>query len=111
MSLSSSGGGAFAASVEPARHVDDPVAFVRGEPADVRERLLDHFVQECRRITRRHPLRRAAAAEHAVHEGLRRWPVPGLSVTCAVRLAPEARPSSAARARRPTPKRRDRRGP
>ncbi|MFD5628908.1 SAV_2336 N-terminal domain-related protein [Streptomyces sp. NPDC127072] len=111
VSLSSSGGGTFAASVELTWRVDDPVAFVRGEPADVRERLLDHFVQEGGRITRRHPLRRAAAAEHAVHEGLRRWPVPGLSVTCAVRLAPEAKPSSTAWARRPTPKRRDRRGP
>ncbi|WP_405917198.1 SAV_2336 N-terminal domain-related protein [Streptomyces sp. NBC_00728] len=85
--LPSSGRGSFAASVELSWHVDDPVAFVRGETHDVSGRLLDHLVKEAGRITRRHPLRRAGAAQRAVHEGLRRWPVPGLSVACSVRLS------------------------
>lgn len=87
--LPSSGGGTFTASVELSWHVADPVAFVRGETADVSGRLLDHFVRDAGRITRRHPLRRTGAAQHAVRDGLRNWPVPGLSVACSVRLAPE----------------------
>ncbi|MEU4166204.1 SAV_2336 N-terminal domain-related protein [Streptomyces sp. NPDC026665] len=86
LALPSSGRGSFAASVELSWHVDDPVAFVGAEIHDVSGRLLDHLVKEAGRITRRHPLRRAGAAQRAVHEGLRRWPVPGLSVACAVRL-------------------------
>ncbi|MFD6290103.1 SAV_2336 N-terminal domain-related protein [Streptomyces sp. NPDC060205] len=92
LSLPSSGGGAFAASVELSWHVDDPVAFVHGETANVSERLLDHLLREARRITRRHPLRRAGAAQHALHSGLRKWPVPGLSVACSIRLTPEGEP-------------------
>ncbi|MFJ6831631.1 SAV_2336 N-terminal domain-related protein [Streptomyces sp. NPDC091209] len=88
--LPSSGGSSFAASVELSWHVDDPVAFVRDETHDVSRLLLDHLVKEAGRITRRHPLRRAGAAQRAVHEGLRRWPVPGLSVACSVRLRESA---------------------
>ncbi|WP_406478144.1 SAV_2336 N-terminal domain-related protein [Streptomyces sp. NBC_01615] len=84
--LPSSGRKTFAASAELSWHVDDPVAFVRGETADVSGQLLDHLVREAGRITRRYPLGRGGAAQRAVHEGLRRWPVPGLSVSCAVRL-------------------------
>ncbi|MFJ8712240.1 SAV_2336 N-terminal domain-related protein [Streptomyces violaceus] len=89
VSLPSSGKGAFAAAVELSWHVDDPVAFVRGEVARVSEPLLGHLLEEAARITRRHPLRRAGAAQRAVNAGLRRWPVPGLSVTASVQLAPE----------------------
>ncbi|MGW0862967.1 SAV_2336 N-terminal domain-related protein [Streptomyces sp. NPDC002611] len=89
VSLPSSGKGAFAAAVELSWHVDDPVAFVRGEVARVSEPLLEHLLEEAARITRRHPLRRAGAAQRAVNAGLRRWPVPGLSVTASVQLAPE----------------------
>ncbi|GGW81449.1 SAV_2336 N-terminal domain-related protein [Streptomyces lomondensis] len=89
VSLPSSGKGAFAAAVELSWHVDDPVAFVRGEVGRVSEPLLDHLLEEAARITRRHPLRRAGAAQRAVNAGLRRWPVPGLSVTASVQLAPE----------------------
>ncbi|MGW6015408.1 SAV_2336 N-terminal domain-related protein [Streptomyces sp. NPDC055210] len=92
LSLPGSGGGAFAASVELSWHVEDPVAFVHGETANVAERLLDHLLREARRITRRHPLRRAGAAQHALHSGLRKWPVPGLSVACSIRLTPEGEP-------------------
>ncbi|WP_432176894.1 SAV_2336 N-terminal domain-related protein [Streptomyces sp. Tue6028] len=88
--LPSSGRGAFAASAELSWHVDDPVAFVRSETTDVSGLLLDHLVREAGRITRRHPLTRAGAAQRAVHDGLRRWPVPGLSVGCSVRLRPGA---------------------
>ncbi|MFG2022200.1 SAV_2336 N-terminal domain-related protein [Streptomyces sp. NPDC048825] len=100
VSLPSSRGDTFAASVELSWHVDDPVAFVRGETADVSGRLLDHLLKEAGRITRRHPLRRAGAAQHAVHDGLRRWPVPGLSVACSVRLTPEGEMPAAGQAPR-----------
>ncbi|MET9898161.1 SAV_2336 N-terminal domain-related protein [Streptomyces sp. NPDC006446] len=90
--LPSYGHSSFAASVELSWHVDDPVAFVRAETHDVSRRLLDHLLKEAGRITRRHPLRRAGAAQRAVHEGLRRWPVPGLSVACSVRLRESAPP-------------------
>ncbi|MEV8032953.1 SAV_2336 N-terminal domain-related protein [Streptomyces sp. NPDC086182] len=93
LNLPSSGRSSFAASVELSWHVDDPVAFVRGETHDVSRLLLDHLLKEAGRITRRHPLRRAGAAQRAVHEGLRRWPVPGLSVACSVRLRESAPPS------------------
>ncbi|MEU9186272.1 SAV_2336 N-terminal domain-related protein [Streptomyces sp. NPDC048484] len=92
LSLPASRGGAFAASVELSWHVDDPVALVLGKTTNVSERLLDHLVREARRITRRHPVHRVGAAQHAVHDGLRDWPVPGLSVACSVRLTSEAEP-------------------
>ncbi|MGD1223179.1 SAV_2336 N-terminal domain-related protein [Streptomyces krungchingensis] len=94
LSLPSSGGGAFAASLWLSWHVGDPVAFVRGRTTDVSARLLAHFLKEAGRITRRHPLRRAGAAQHAVHSALRRWPVPGLSVTWSVALTPEGEPAA-----------------
>ncbi|MGW3815461.1 SAV_2336 N-terminal domain-related protein [Streptomyces sp. NPDC005046] len=93
--LPSSGHSSFAASVELSWHVDDAVAFVRAETHDVSRRLLDHLLKEAGRITRRHPLRRAGAAQRAVHEGLRRWPVPGLSVACSVRLRESTPPPGA----------------
>ncbi|MGA5899986.1 SAV_2336 N-terminal domain-related protein [Streptomyces venetus] len=89
VSLPGSGKAVFAASVELSWHVDDPVAFVRAEAGRVSEQLLGHLLEEAARITRRHPLRRAGAAQRAVNAGLRRWPVPGLSVTASVQLAPE----------------------
>ncbi|MFJ7338255.1 SAV_2336 N-terminal domain-related protein [Streptomyces sp. NPDC101116] len=89
VSLPSSGKGAFAAAVELSWHVEDPVAFVRAEVTRVSEPLLAHLLEEAARITRRHPLRRAGAAQRAVNAGLRRWPVPGLSVSVSVQLAPE----------------------
>ncbi|MFG2131747.1 SAV_2336 N-terminal domain-related protein [Streptomyces sp. NPDC048751] len=92
VSLPSSGKGAFAAAVELSWHVDDPVAFVRAEATGVSERLLEHVLESAPRITRRHPVRRAGAAQRAVNSGLRRWPVPGLTVACAVQLAPEGSP-------------------
>lgn len=93
--LRSSGGSSFTASVELSWHVDDAVAFVRSETADVSGQLLDHLVKEAGRITRRYPLGRGGAAQRAVREALRRWPVPGLSVVCAVRLREGAPPPQA----------------
>ncbi|MDG9721259.1 SAV_2336 N-terminal domain-related protein [Streptomyces sp. DH41] len=89
-SLPSSGGGVFAASVELSWHVDDPVAFVDGETVHVLDRLLGHLLEKAPRLTRRHPLPKARAAQREVGEGLAPWPVPGLSVWCSVRLAPSA---------------------
>ncbi|GGU32769.1 SAV_2336 N-terminal domain-related protein [Streptomyces coeruleorubidus] len=106
VSLPSSGKGAFTAAVELSWHVDDPVAFVRAEVSRVSEPLLGHLLEEAARITRRHPLRRAGAAQRAVNAGLRRWPVPGLSVAASVQLAPEGAalpgiPQDPARSARP----------
>jgi beta-phosphoglucomutase-like phosphatase (HAD superfamily) len=96
LSLPASRGGTFTASAELSWHVDDPVEFVRGGTTGVSARLLDHLLREARRVTRRHPLQRAGAAQHAVHDVLRDgapgWPVPGLSVACSVRLTPGAEP-------------------
>ncbi|MGW2385749.1 SAV_2336 N-terminal domain-related protein [Streptomyces sp. NPDC001658] len=106
VSLPSSGKGVFQAAVELSWHVEDPVAFVRGEVARVSQTLLDHLLVMAGRITRRHPVRRAGAAQRAVNERLRTsWPVPGLSVSCSVQLAPEGAPlpvpQRSAPARRP----------
>ncbi|MGW6542299.1 SAV_2336 N-terminal domain-related protein [Streptomyces massasporeus] len=108
VSLPSSGKGVFAAAVELSWHVEDPVAFVRAEVGRVSEPLLGHLLEEAARITRRHPLRRAGAAQRAVNAGLRRWPVPGLSVTASVQLGPEGAalpgPQGAAPAQLPLPR-------
>ncbi|BCL20245.1 HAD family hydrolase [Streptomyces tuirus] len=108
VSLPSSGKGVFAAAVELSWHVEDPVAFVRAEVGRVSEPLLGHLLEEAARITRRHPLRRAGAAQRAVNAGLRRWPVPGLSVTASVQLDREGAalpgPQGTAPARLPLPR-------
>ncbi|MFJ3333217.1 SAV_2336 N-terminal domain-related protein [Streptomyces sp. NPDC086766] len=89
VSLPSAGKGAFRATVELSWHVDDPVAVVHGRPSGVGARLLRRFVDEASRITRRYPVRHASAAQRAAQHGVRHWPVPGLTVTCAVRLTSE----------------------
>ncbi|MEV0935919.1 SAV_2336 N-terminal domain-related protein [Streptomyces phaeochromogenes] len=91
LSLPSSRGGTFTASVELAWHVEDPVAFVGDDTGNVSERLLGHVVKEAGRVTRRHPVDRVPA-QGALHNGLHSWPVPGLSVTCSVRLKPNEEP-------------------
>jgi len=106
VSLPSSGKGAFRAAVELSWHVEDPVAFVHGEVPRVSEALLEHLLLAAGRITRRHPQRRAGAAQRAVNSGLgTSWPVPGLAVSCSVQLTPEGSPppvpQRAAPARRP----------
>ena len=92
VSLPSSGKGAFAAAIELSWHVVDPVAFVRSEVAGVPGLLLDHLLDAAARLTRRHPLRRAGAAQRAVNAGLDRWPVPGLAISYSVQLSPEGAP-------------------
>lgn len=91
LSLPSSRGGTFTASVELAWHVEDPVAFVGDDTGNVSERLLGHVAKEAGRVTRRHPVDRVPA-RGALHNGLHSWPVPGLSVTCSVRLKPNEEP-------------------
>ncbi|MEU3842303.1 SAV_2336 N-terminal domain-related protein [Streptomyces sp. NPDC028635] len=88
MTLPSSGKGDFTAVAELSWRVEDPVAFVHARPADVAALLAAHVREQAARITGRHPVRRAAGAERAVDNELVRWPVPGLAVTCRVRLAP-----------------------
>ncbi|WP_340379884.1 SAV_2336 N-terminal domain-related protein [Streptomyces sp. SS7] len=92
VALPSSGKGDFTAAVELSWRVADPVAFVRGEPVRVAERLLDHVREAAPRITRHHSVRRPAGAQRAVNSQLGRWPVPGLEVTCAIALAPDYAP-------------------
>ncbi|MFG2605587.1 SAV_2336 N-terminal domain-related protein [Streptomyces sp. NPDC048514] len=92
VSLPSSGSGVFTAVVELSWHVDDPVAFVRAEITGVLGVLLEHLRGAATRITRRHPLRRAAAAQRQVNTAVRGWPVPGLWVSYTVQLAPEGTP-------------------
>ncbi|MFF4521563.1 SAV_2336 N-terminal domain-related protein [Streptomyces bluensis] len=82
----------FVASAELSWHVDDPLAFVRAEASGVAEQLFEHLTREAARITRRHPLRWAGTAQRAVHEGVRAWPVPGLSVSFSMRLSPGPAP-------------------
>lgn len=101
VSLPSSGGGTFAATAEMSWHVDDPVAYLRGEAQNISEVLLAHFLKEAARVTRRYPLNRGGAAQQALRGALRRWPLPGLSVTCSVGLSPEGDPVAAPQARRP----------
>ncbi|WP_320779702.1 SAV_2336 N-terminal domain-related protein [Streptomyces sp. CRN 30] len=82
----------FVAAAELSWHVSDPEAFVRGRSASVAARLHEHLAREAARLTRRHPLRWAGVAQRAVHQQLGGWPVPGLAVTCAVRLSPGPAP-------------------
>ncbi|MEV6835407.1 SAV_2336 N-terminal domain-related protein [Streptomyces sp. NPDC051133] len=89
LTLPSSGKGVFKAAVTLTWHVDDPVAFVRGEATGVPRLLVDHLRGAAARVTRRHPVRRATAAEREVNAGAGDWPVPGLSVSSTVRLVPE----------------------
>ncbi|MEU0338140.1 serine/threonine protein kinase, partial [Streptomyces bobili] len=92
VSLPSSGKGEFVGTAELTWWVEDPVAFVRAETARVADRLLGHLLEAAPRITRHHSPRRAAGAQRALDTQLGRWPVPGLAVRCAVRLAPEWAP-------------------
>ncbi|MBX7551492.1 SAV_2336 N-terminal domain-related protein [Streptomyces sp. NPDC004232] len=96
MSLPSSGKGTFTATVELSWRVDDPVAFVRGETLRVRRPLLDHLRGAAARITGRHPLRRANAAQREVNAQVGGWPVAGLAVSYTVRLVPEGAPAPVA---------------
>ncbi|MFJ9741224.1 SAV_2336 N-terminal domain-related protein [Streptomyces sp. NPDC101166] len=102
LSLPSSSKGDFAATAELTWQVADPVAFVRAEVTRVPERLLAHLAEAASRVTRHQALRRAVGAQRAVNAGLGRWPVPGLTVTCEVRLTPEWAPAPEPR-RTPTP--------
>ncbi|MER5372051.1 hypothetical protein [Streptomyces sp. NPDC002553] len=97
LSLPSSSKGDFAATAELTWRVSDPVAFVRAEVTRVPERLLAHLTEAASRVTRHQALRRAVGAQRAVNAGLGRWPVPGLTVTCEVRLAPAWAPAPAPR--------------
>ncbi|GAA2523798.1 MULTISPECIES: hypothetical protein [Streptomyces] len=95
-------GGSFIAAVELSWHVADPVAFVRAEVTGVADRLLTHLLDAAARITRRHPVRRAGAAQREVAAGLDAWPVPGVVGSCSVRLAREGAPPPGPQ-RRPEP--------
>ncbi|MEU3828875.1 SAV_2336 N-terminal domain-related protein [Streptomyces sp. NPDC029080] len=104
VSLPSSGKGAFKAAVMLSWRVADPVAFVRGEATEVPGLLLTHLCAAAAPITRRHPLRRAGAAQRAVNAEVADWPVPGLAVSYTVQLVPEWAPAPAAEP--PVPSRR-----
>ncbi|MER5436198.1 SAV_2336 N-terminal domain-related protein [Streptomyces sp. NPDC002588] len=101
VSLPSSGKGDFTAAVELSWRVTDPVAFVRAEVAEVGPRLLAHFRTVAPAVTRHHSVRRPAGAQRAVNTQVGGWPVPGLTVTCEVTLAPDYAPPP--EVRRPEP--------
>ncbi|WP_328482108.1 SAV_2336 family protein [Streptomyces sp. NBC_00377] len=92
ISLPSSGKGVFTAAAELTWRVHDPVAFVRAQATGVPGRLLAHLREAASLVTRHHSVRRAAGAQRAVNAQLGRWPVPGLTVSCAVTLAPDYAP-------------------
>ncbi|GLX48570.1 hypothetical protein Shyhy01_15200 [Streptomyces hygroscopicus subsp. hygroscopicus] len=92
LSLPGSGKTAFTAVAELTWQVTDPVAFVRAGVVSVSAVLLEHLRETAARITARHPARRAGAAERAVNDGVRDWPVPGLTVSYAVRLGTRSAP-------------------
>ncbi|MFJ6723748.1 SAV_2336 N-terminal domain-related protein [Streptomyces sp. NPDC091281] len=92
MLLPSAGREGFRAVADLSWRVDDPVAFVRAEVTDVAERLHAHLLRTASAHTRRYPSRRVVTAERALDGCWGRWPVPGLTVTCAVRLTPEWAP-------------------
>ncbi|MFI1001342.1 SAV_2336 N-terminal domain-related protein [Streptomyces galbus] len=104
LTLPGSGKGGFTAAVELTWRVADPVAFVRGETAEVAERLFAHLVERAPLITRRYPPRRAVGAQRALGAELGDWPVPGLAVSCAVTLAPEYAPPPEVPAPAPAPR-------
>ncbi|MFF9000662.1 SAV_2336 N-terminal domain-related protein [Streptomyces achromogenes] len=104
VSLPSSGKGAFQAAVLLTWRVADPVAFVRAEATGIPGLLLRHLCAVAAPITRRHPPRRASAAQRAVNAGVADWPVPGLAVSYTVQLVPEWAPAPTAEA--PVPSRR-----
>ncbi|GAA3157516.1 hypothetical protein GCM10010521_51890 [Streptomyces rameus] len=104
VSLPSSGKGAFKGAVLLSWRVADPVAFVRGEATGVPGLLLAHLCAAAAPITRRHPLRRAGAAQRAVNAEVADWPVPGLAVSYTVQLVPEWAPAPTAEP--PVPSRR-----
>ncbi|MFI9805558.1 SAV_2336 N-terminal domain-related protein [Streptomyces sp. NPDC052301] len=93
VTLPSSGKGVFKAAVTLTWRVDDPVAFVRGETTGVPRLLVDHLRGAAARVTRRHSLRHATAAEREVNAGMGAWPIPGLSVSSTVRLLREGAPT------------------
>ncbi|MFD8837211.1 SAV_2336 N-terminal domain-related protein [Streptomyces griseofuscus] len=95
LSLPSSGKAAFRAVAELSWQVGDPVALVRSGAAGVSALLLEHLRDAAARITARHPARRTTAAEHAVNDGVRDWPVPGLTVSYSVRLGADGAPGPA----------------
>ncbi|WP_416482267.1 SAV_2336 N-terminal domain-related protein [Streptomyces sp. CL12] len=95
LSLPSSGKAAFTAVAELSWQVGDPVALVRSGAAGVGALLLEHLRDAAARITARHPARRTTAAERAVNDGVRDWPVPGLTVSYSVRLGADSAPGPA----------------
>ncbi|MFY4717857.1 SAV_2336 N-terminal domain-related protein [Streptomyces sp. LaBMicrA B280] len=104
LSLPSAGKAGFPAVAELTWQVTDPVALVRSGAAEVSALLSAHLRDAAARITSRHPARRATAAKRAVEEGVREWPVPGLTVSYTVRLGQGGAPgpgAAATRLRRP----------
>ncbi|MEU5793646.1 SAV_2336 N-terminal domain-related protein [Streptomyces sp. NPDC047813] len=101
LSLPSSGKAEFTASAELTWRVDDPVAFVRSGATGISALLWERLRAAAARITGRHPARRPGAAERAVNDGVREWPVPGLAVTYTVRLGAWSEPEPAPAPRSP----------
>ncbi|WP_416971816.1 SAV_2336 N-terminal domain-related protein [Streptomyces sp. 4F14] len=93
--LPSSGKARFAASAHLTWRVTDPVAFVRAEVARVADALFAYVAEAAPGVTRHHSHNRPQGAERALAKELRRWPVPGLQVSCEIRIVPYAQEAGA----------------
>jgi len=96
--LPSSGKARFAASARLTWRVTDPVAFVRAEVPRVADALFAYVADKAPGVTRHHSHNRPQGAERALAKELRAWPVPGLQVSCEVRIVAYAQQSAAQRA-------------
>ncbi|MDX3384043.1 SAV_2336 N-terminal domain-related protein [Streptomyces niveiscabiei] len=96
--LPSSGKARFAASARLTWRVTDPVAFVRAEVPHVADALFAYVAERAPGITRHHSHNRPQGAERALGKELTRWPVPGLQVSCEVRIVPYAQQTVAQQA-------------
>ncbi|WP_235968605.1 BTAD domain-containing putative transcriptional regulator, partial [Streptomyces mesophilus] len=83
----------FTASVELSWQVSDAIAFAYSDVTSVATPLFEHLSRQLARITRRYTVARLGAAQQAVQEAhFAPWPVPGLTVSHAIRLSTTAPP-------------------
>ncbi|UUU21843.1 SAV_2336 N-terminal domain-related protein [Streptomyces sp. DSM 40750] len=98
VSLPGADGGDFVVSAELSWRVTDPVALVRSGASAITEHLLDHFGEAASNISRLHPGGQEGPMRQAVRDGVREWPVPGVSVSLTLRPVPAPPPGAAQQA-------------
>ncbi|QNP72888.1 serine/threonine protein kinase [Streptomyces roseirectus] len=95
LSLPSSGKARFAGAVHLTWRVTDPVTFVRAEVPRVADELFAYVTRRAPEVTRHHSHNRPQGAQRALAKELRAWPVPGVQVSCEVRIVPSAQQPAA----------------